>query len=89
MVEAGLYELMRNFNSQEGLMNHVPVILRRVYDHHVQIETLQGAIYPLPRICFRWPIANGTTTMTRRQYPLRAAYAATYNGAQGVTLELT
>ena len=43
-------------------------------------------MYPVPRICFRWCLAQGTVTMTRRQLPMRPAYASTYNGAQGETL---
>ena len=68
-------------------MNHVPVIVRAVHEHHVLIATLDGREFPLPRIHFRWAIANATTTMTRRQYPLRLAYASTFNGCMGVTLD--
>ena len=87
IVVGGLFELMRNFNPVERLMNHVPVIVKAVHHHHILIETLDGREYPLPRIVFRWQIANGTSTMARRQYPLRAAYASTFNGGQGRTLE--
>ncbi|CAK0798148.1 unnamed protein product [Prorocentrum cordatum] len=86
LVEGALYELMRNFNPKDRLMNRVPVILRKVHTHHVLIETLDGRAFPLPRITFRWQIVNGTSTMARRQYPLRPAYASTYNSAQGRTL---
>ncbi len=78
LVVGALYELMRNFNNKDALMNHTPVVLEAVHDHHAVISTLQGSRFPLPRINFRWSIASGTTTMTRRQYPLRPAYASTY-----------
>jgi len=86
LVKGALYEIMRNFNPEDRLMNHTPVILREVHSHHVVIETLDKRQFPLPRICFRWALAGGTTTMVRRQYPLRPAYAVTYNGSQGSTL---
>ena len=69
-------------------MNHTPVILMKVSEHHVLVKTLEGNSFPLPRIVFRFPIAHGTTTMTRRQYPLRPAYATTVHGVQGSTLQL-
>ena len=87
VVVGGLYELMRNFCPADRLMNHTPVIVRAVYDRHLLIETMQGQQFPLPRICFRWTLARGTAIIVRRQYPLRPAYASTYNGAQSNTLE--
>ena len=86
LVLGALYQVMRNFSPRDRLMNHTHVILRSVHDNHVVIETLDGRQFPLPRICFRWPLAKGTTTVVRRQYPLRPAYASTFNGAQGSTL---
>lgn len=87
LVVGALYELMRNFSAPDRLMNHVPVILKEVHAHHVLIQTLDGNPFPLPRICFRWTLAKGVGSMVRRQYPLRPAYASTYNGAQGRTLK--
>ncbi len=86
LVEGALYELVRNFSPPDRLMNHTPVILHKVREHHVVVRTLTGKNFPLPRIVFRFPIANGTTSMTRRQYPLRPAYATTVHGVQGSTL---
>ena len=87
LVTGALYELMRNFSSEHRLMNHSVVILKSVHEHHVCIETLQGELFPLPRICFRMAMAGSNSTMCRRQYPLRPAYAATFNGCQGTTLD--
>jgi len=87
LVLGALYELMRNFSPEHRLMNHTPVILKEIHAHHVVVTTLDNRDFPLPRICFRWPLAKGTTTMTRKQYPLRSAYACTYNGCQACTLQ--
>ena len=86
LVVGALYQLMRNFSAADKLMNHTHVILREVHSNHLLIETLDGRRFPLPRICFRWPLAVGTTNIIRRQYPLRPAYALTINGSQGSTL---
>ena len=77
---------MRNFSATERMMNHTPVIIREVQDKHVMVETMDCRRLPLPRIAFWWKLARGTVTMTRRQYPLRPAYACTINGGQGSTL---
>ena len=86
LVIGALYEIMRNFSPSDRLMNHTTVILSEVYNNHVVIRTLDNRTFPLPRICFLWALSKGTTTMLRRQYPLRPAYASTYNGSQGTTL---
>ncbi|CAK0882770.1 unnamed protein product, partial [Prorocentrum cordatum] len=59
LVVGALYELMRNFSPKDRLMNHTPVILQAVHEHHVVIRTLSGETVPLPRIVFRWPLAHG------------------------------
>ena len=86
LVPGALYDLMSNMNSKERLMNHTPVVLKEVHVHHVVVTTLDGRAFPLPRIIFRWTLGRGACTMIRRQYPLRPANAATFNGAQGSTL---
>ncbi|CAK0805077.1 unnamed protein product [Prorocentrum cordatum] len=86
LIVGALYEIMMNFSSQDRLMNHTQVDLVAVHDNRVDVETLDGRRFPLPRICFRWSLAKGATTIVRRQFPLRPAYASTLNGAQGSTL---
>ena len=88
LVEGALYELVRNFSPKDRLMNHTPVVLKKVHAHHILVQTMTGQSFPIPRIVFRFPIANGTTTMSRRQYPLRPAYATSVHGVQGSTLIL-
>ena len=46
LVEGALYELMRNFSPGDRLMNHTPVVLRKVHTHHVDFETLDGRFFP-------------------------------------------
>ena len=87
LVVGALYEVTRNFAPDDGLMYHTQVILVNIFDKHVLIRTLTGAEFPLPRICFRWSMSGGSVYVVRRQYPLRPAYASTFNGSQGSTLE--
>lgn len=86
LVRGALHELMRNLNAAERLMNHTKVITQEAHAHHVVVQMLQGKSYPSPRICFKWSLGKGTTSMTRRQYPSRPACASAYNGAQGETM---
>ena len=69
-------------------MNHTPVILAKVCEHHVLVRTLDGRAFALPCMVFSFPIANATTTMTCRQYSLRPACATTVHGVQGSSLQL-
>ena len=87
IVKGALYELTRNFSAAERLMNRTKVIVRDTKTHHLVVETLDGRVFPLPRILFHWQIGRGVVTMSRRQFPLRPAYASTFNGAQGETLQ--
>ena len=86
LVRSGLYELTRNFSASEKLMNHTLVVVVGVHNRHVTIDTLDGRRFPLPRICFKIDLAKGAGSMTRRQFPLRMAYAGTCHSAQGATL---
>ena len=86
LVVGALYQIMRNFSPPDKLMNRTHVMLKEVHNNHVMVETMDGRRFPLPRICFRWPLAKGATNIIRRQYPLRPAYALTLNGCQGSTL---
>ncbi|KAG2344534.1 hypothetical protein BDR05DRAFT_882327, partial [Suillus weaverae] len=44
----------------------------------------------LPRIAFTFNLASSSwTVVNRKQFPLRPAYAMTFNGSQGLTLEKT
>ncbi|KAG2348131.1 hypothetical protein BDR05DRAFT_957769 [Suillus weaverae] len=44
-------------------------------------------IHCLPRITFAFNLACSSWTVNRKQFPLHPAYATTFNGSQGLTLE--
>ncbi|KIK11055.1 hypothetical protein PISMIDRAFT_123396, partial [Pisolithus microcarpus 441] len=41
----------------------------------------------IPRISFDFIPPGSDWTVTRKQFPLRLAYATTFNGCQGLTLQ--
>ncbi|KAG2343361.1 hypothetical protein BDR05DRAFT_962865, partial [Suillus weaverae] len=43
-------------------------------------------IHCLPPITFTFNPASSSWTINRKQFPLRPAYAMTFNGSQGLTL---
>ena len=44
-------------------------------------------IHCLPRITFSFNLQGSSWTVNRRQFPLRAAYAMTFNGSQDLTVQ--
>ncbi|KAG1858989.1 hypothetical protein DFJ58DRAFT_701694 [Suillus subalutaceus] len=56
----------------------------------VQLELLLNAFesHCIPRIDFAFHPNRSSWTVNRRQFPLRPAYATTFNGCQGLTLAL-
>lgn len=46
-----------------------------------------GEIYCLPRITFSFNPARSSWSVNCKQFPLRLAYATTFNGSQGLTLQ--
>src|SRR6184192_33332 len=85
---------MRNLSIDHGLVKNVRVIVRRMLRHTIEVETLpnetndfQTGCYPLPRINFEFQPRFCPWTIRRRQFPLRLAYATTFNSCQGLTLD--
>jgi len=53
------------------------------------LSTTPSKIFPLPRINFEFQPSGYPWTVCRRQFPLRLAYATTFNSCQGLTLSRT
>jgi hypothetical protein len=86
--------LMRNLSLDEGLVKNARVIIRRLGPHIVEVETLPGEVnsytpgrFLLPRINFEFQPKGCPWNVQRRQFPLRLAYATTFNSCQGLTLD--
>ena len=94
LKENCLCSLMRNISIDSGLVKNARVIVRQLLDHLVEVETLPTASnayrstkFLLPRILFEFQPKYCPWTIQRRQFPLRLAYATTFNSCQGLTLD--
>jgi len=86
--------LMRNLSGDSGLVKNARVIIRSLNSSIVEVETLPSEAnsyspgrFLLPRINFEFQPKGCSWTVQRRQFPLRLAYATTFNSCQGLTLD--
>jgi hypothetical protein len=89
-----LCSVMRNLSIEDGLVKNARVIVRRLSRHTIEVETLPNAsnsfasaTFSLPRINFEFQPSYCPWTVQRKQFPLRLAYATTFNSCQGLTLD--
>ena len=86
--------IMRNLSIEKGLVKNARVRILELRRHIVRVELLHSAspssddrsVY-LPRINFDFHPQYTSWTVERRQFPLRLAYATTFNSCQGLTLD--
>lgn len=95
LKEGCIASLMRNMSIEKGLVKNARVIVHRLHDRFVEIRVINnrtgdlGDIHPIPRITFDFTPPRASWTVQRKQIPLRLAYATTFNGCQGLTLDRT
>ena len=89
-----LCSIMRNLSIDDGLVKNARVIVTRLNRFTVEVKTLPSVVnnftsqlFCLPRINFEFQPNYCPWTMQRRQFPLRLAYATTFNSCQGLTLD--
>ena len=93
----GVYRLMRNLSIDRGLVKNVRVVVMAVGHRiltvrvvrprmNLNLTTVSADDILLPRITFDTALHSGHT-LRRRQIPLAPAYAVTFNGCQGLTLD--
>ncbi|XP_026433790.1 ATP-dependent DNA helicase PIF1-like [Papaver somniferum] len=79
--------LMRNLAPSEGLCNGTRLLVAKCRKHVIQGIILTGdkagEKVLLPRISFKPSASELNVNMTRRQFPVRVAYAMTINKSQG------
>ena len=84
--------LMRNLNPKMGLCNGTRFIFEKVHKKHLLECTIVGGEYNnrrvlIPRITLRPKPREFPFEWSRRQFPVRVAFAMTINKSQGQTLQ--
>jgi hypothetical protein len=82
--------ILRNISTQDGITNNTRVRIREIRPNSIVVTTIsENPInIVLPRIKFQFKIQYGNSfEMTRVQFPLRRAFALTFNKSQGQTLK--
>jgi hypothetical protein len=88
--------IMRNLSIEKGLVKNARVQIIRLLTNVVEVQLLhqnpalseaEMPTFYLPRITFEFQPRRTNWTIQRRQFPLRLAYATTFNSCQGLTLD--
>lgn len=79
--------LQRNLCVDVGLIHNGHVRITAVHRRFVEVSLHhESQAHCVPRISFTFTPPASDWTVTRKQFPLRLAYATTFNGCQGLTL---
>lgn len=95
LKEGCICSLMRNMSVRKGLVKNARLIVQRLHQRFVEIRVINnrtgqlGDTHCIPRIRFQFTPTRASWTVHRLQFPLRLAYACTFNGSQGLTLDKT
>jgi hypothetical protein len=91
LKQGAVCALTRNLSLEKGLVKNTRVMVEEIGRYSVIVRTLTDLAgthtrHALPRINFEFVPAWSNYTVCRRQFPLRLAYATTFNSCQGLTL---
>ena len=95
LKESAICVIMRNLSLEDGLVKNARVVIRKLLEKVIEVELVgveavemgKKKIYHLPRIMFEFQPRFCSWVMQRKQFPLRLAYATTFNSCQGLTLD--
>jgi hypothetical protein len=83
-----------NLSIKKGLVKNARVVIKSLHRNYIEITLLsENAFvagtheYCIPRITFEFHPMNANFAVYRKQFPLRLAYATTFNSCQGLTLD--
>ena len=84
--------LMRNLNPKRGLCNGTRLIFKRLHKNHLLECIIAGGEYAnrvvlIPRVTLQPKEKEFPFEWSRRQFPVRVAFAMTINKSQGQTLQ--
>ena len=82
--------LMRNLSVKNGLVKNKRVIIVAAHSRYIEVRPLDPGHRPhqtfcMPRINFDFQPRFASYTIRRKQFPLKLAYATTFNSSQGLT----
>ncbi len=95
LKEGSVCLLMRNLSVRKCLVKNARVIVRRLHHRFVEIQVINNhtgqldETHCIPRIQFEFTPSHSGWTVMHFQLPLRLAYATTFNGCVGLTLNHT
>lgn len=82
--------IVRNLSTKDGITNNTRVRIRQIKKHSIVATILceNPVNITIPRIKFQFRMKYGSSfEMTRVQFPLRRAFALTFNKSQGQTFK--
>jgi len=82
----------RTLSRKDHIANNTRVKILEIRPHTVKVQTVSEnnpRYFALPRIHFTVKSNHGGFAITRTQFPLRLAYAVTYNKSQGQTIPVS
>ena len=95
LKEGCICSLMCNMSVPKGLVKNARVVVERLHRRFVEIRLINnrtdrlGDSHCIPHIRFDFTPARSSWTIQRVQLPLRLAYATTFHGCVGLTLDRT